>query len=58
MLKCPCKLCAERHKNCHDSCDKYARYKEDIRKLKKQFGKDDYASYMMNKCKKGVKIKK
>lgn len=58
MLKCPCKLCQERHYNCHSNCEKYERYRETIDKLKSQYGKDDYACYMMRRSKKGVKIKK
>lgn len=34
-IKAPCKGCSERHLYCHDSCEKYKRWKEEIRKSKK-----------------------
>lgn len=35
-MKAPCKGCADRHQLCHSHCEKYAEFRREIDKQKKQ----------------------
>ena len=40
MPQSPCKGCQERHLACHDSCEKFGKYREELSEYKKTVSKN------------------
>lgn len=40
MMNAPCYKCAERKDNCHATCERYAKYKEDMAERNRQIQLD------------------
>lgn len=54
--KSPCKDCEERELRCHSQCERYKRYKVELRDYEKQRREnvwDEYADYVYVQQKKG-----
>lgn len=47
MIMSPCKDCKKRHIGCHDKCDIYLKYKEEIRAFNKKAKEDRYNECVM-----------